>query len=161
MPVCLSDHRCNRSHVIEHFLRNAVQNSFIGMGMCLCRNLAQSCRKSMKCACGRCLKRRLITHILLCDHRPYGVQNTGDEAADRIPYCRDHIGNCIHYCADSGRDRIPNRLKKGLDALKNDRYDRLNGLPCCSDLFVDPVHNTGNDHMDRFKNRLKQILERL
>ena len=65
MLVCLSDHSCDRSHVIEHFLRNAVQNSFIGMGMRLCRNLAQSCGQPMQCACGRSLKCSLITHILL------------------------------------------------------------------------------------------------
>ena len=51
------------------------------------------------------------------DHRPDGVQNTGDEAGDCIPYGRDHIGNGIHYRADSGRDRIPDRFKKCLDAL--------------------------------------------
>ena len=93
------------------------------------------------------------------DHRPDGVQNTGDEAGDRIPYGRDHIGNGIHYRADSGRDRIPDRLKKCPDSFQNERYNCFNGLPCGRDLFVNPVHNTGDNHMDRIKNRLKQILE--
>ena len=58
LPLCT----CN---AVKHSLRDAVQNGFVGMRMCLRRDFTQPCGQTVQRVAGRCAESRFILQILL------------------------------------------------------------------------------------------------